>query len=384
MLPPNLIVKLKRAVIAGMAIALAITSSILFMKKSPQQEHVAAKGNGIIANSGKIAAAPNQPASASDHLASVAVIILNNGKELPLAIKVGDKYIKIPGPSSWPDGGATGSEKGRFLAGIVDTADVLRANGIKPDDTYSFVVSGTALNASNTFRVVGNHQQELARNNMDGYTEEYHSSPDEQGIWRSLIFKNIVLSYGQVPSLSDFLVAPLLSSTKNPIPNQTNTSGKAANATGTSTLIYQSPSEMAANAIQIEEATKKFREAMNNSNPAIRAQGIQNLVLYGDQQAMDQSQPGIMSDIEKGLTDQDPTVREATLGSLDLWDGTVPMQMLSQVALNDQNPELRMHALRLLVDRFEQQAVPTLQQASHDPDSRVAQKAVQLLNAYSP
>jgi hypothetical protein len=28
------------------------------------------------------------------------VIILNSGKELPLAIKVGDKYVEIPSPSS--------------------------------------------------------------------------------------------------------------------------------------------------------------------------------------------------------------------------------------------------------------------------------------------
>jgi hypothetical protein len=114
----------------------------------------------------------------------------------------------------------SGPAKGRFLADIIDTADVLKANGFKPNDTYSFVVGGTALNASNTFRVAGNNQPDLARNSAESYAEEYHTRPDQEGIWRSLKFKNIVLSYGQLPSLADFLVAPKISSTDNPMLKQ--------------------------------------------------------------------------------------------------------------------------------------------------------------------
>jgi HEAT repeat protein len=132
------------------------------------------------------------------------------------------------------------------------------------------------------------------------------------------------------------------------------------------------------------QAVQKYRDALNSSNPATRAEGIQNLILFSDPLTTDKSHPDIVTYIEKALTDNDPTVREAALRSLNLWDGDIPMQMLSRIVLNDQNPELRMHALSVLADRFDERAIPTLQQASHDPDSRVAQKASQLLEGFSP
>ncbi len=368
MISPSLVVKLKRAAIACMAIALVITSSMLFLKKSPPQDNIAALSRSTIDNRGKTTAVPGQAAPASDHLASVAVIMLNNDKDLPLAIRVGDKNIEIPGPSSWPNDGATGSEKGRFLAGIIDTADVLKANGFKPDETYSFVVGGTALNASNTFRVTGNHQTDLAQNNTGGYTEEYHSNPDEAGIWRSLKFKNIVLSYGQIPSLADFLVAPHIGPTKSAMP----------------TSNEQPPAIMGDSSIKTAEDVQKYREDLNSSYPEVRAKAIQNLMLFSNPFNKDPAHPDAGTYIEKALTDTDPTVREAALSSLDLWDGDIPMQTLSKIVLNDQDPDIRIHALGILADRFDEQAVPTLQQASHDPDSRVAQKAGQLLQAFSP
>jgi hypothetical protein len=367
MISPRLIVKLKRSAIACMAIALAITSSMLFMKTSPRQDNSATQSRSTIDKREISTATPGQTAAVNDHLASVAVIMLNNDKEMPLAIRVGDKNIEIPGPSSWPNGSATGSEKGRFLAGIIDTADVLKANGFKPDETYSFVVGGTALNASNTFRVTGNHQTDLERSNTGDYTEEYHSNPDEAGIWRSLKFKNIVLSYGQIPSLADFLVAPHISPAKTSMP----------------ALNDQSPAIMGDSSIKTAEDVQKYREDLNNPDPAIRAQSIQNLILFSDPLTTDKSHPGVAAYIEKALADNDPSVRDAALRSLDLWDGDVPMQTLSKIVLNDQSPELRMHALSLLVDRFDVQAIPTLQQASHDPDTRVAQKAGQLLDSLS-
>ena len=377
MISPSLIVKLKRAAIACMVIALAITSSMLFMKTSSQQEDSTAQSRNTIDNRGKIPTVSGQATAINDQLASVAVIVLNNGKELPLAIRAGNKNIEIPGPSSWPNDNPTGSEKGRFLAGVIDTADVLKANGFKPDETYSFVVGGTALNASNTFRVTGNHQADLARNNTGDYTEEYHSKPDEGGIWRSLKFKNIVLSYGQIPSLADFLVPAPTSSKKNSISEQ-------SNDTGTSALSYRNPEEMVADMRRAEKETQKYRDAMDSPDPALRAQAIQNMVVYGDEIPADQSHPGVATYIEKALTDNDPTVREAALRALDLWDGNIPMQMLSRVVLNDQSPDVRIHALSILVDRFNERSVPTLQQASHDPDTQVAKKASEFLQDYSP
>jgi len=373
MIAPNLTVKLKRIAIAAMAVALLITSSMLVMREPPRRDHATVTSGNIINDATTTAAAPQQAAHGSGRLASVAVIILNNGKESPVGIKVGEKYIDIPGPSSWPASSghsASGTEQGRFLAGIIDTADVLKANGFRPDDTFSFVVGGTALNASNTFQVVGNHRPDGTLSNPDGYSEEFHNRPDEGGIWRSLAFKNIVLSYGQVPSLADFLVGSHISSSRKPMLN------------GTSAQDDQQSSAMVDDTLKTEKDIQKYREALNSSDPAVRAEGIQNLMMFGDPLTSDPSQPGIATYIEKALADNDPAVRDATLRSLDMWDGDIPMQTLSKLALNDQSPEVRMRALGLLADRFDEQAVPTLQQASHDPDSRVAQKAGQLLQAY--
>ena len=81
--------------------------------------------------------------------------------------------------------------------------------------------------------------------------------------------------------------------------------------------------------------------------------------------------------------DNDPTVREAALRSLEVWDGPIPLQALSKIALSDNKPELRMHALDLLVDRFDEQALPILRQASKDPDFSVGQKANDLIAQFS-
>lgn len=366
--------KLKRVMIACMAIALVITSSMLLMKKAPQQDNITAQNRRAIDNSGKTAAVSGQAAPASDNLASVAVIMLNNDKEPPLAIRVGNKNIEIPGPSAWPKGSA---EKGRFLAGIIDTADVLRANGFKPHDTFSIVVDGTPLTAANTYRVTGNHEAGIAGDTSDTYSEEFRTLPGEEGIWRSLKFKNIVLSYGQVPSLADFLVAGPVSSSKNAMPEQTS-------GAGTSALSYRDPAAMAADMRQAENEIQKYRDAIDSPDPALRAEGIKNIVVYGNEAPVSESQPGIATYIEKALTDNDSTVREAALGALELWDGDIPMQTLSRVVLNDQSPEVRIHALNILVERFNERSVPTLQQASHDPDTQVAQKASEFLQEYSP
>jgi hypothetical protein len=374
MIAPNLTVKLKRIAIAAMAVALLITSSMLVMREPPRQDHATVTSGNIINDATTMTAAPQQAAHGRDRLASVAVIILNKGKDSPVGIKVGEKYIEIPGPSSWPPSSghdASGTEQGRFLAGIIDTADVLKANGFRPDDTFSFVVGGTALNASNTFQVVGNHRPDGTLSNADGYSEEFHNRPDEGGIWRSLAFKNIVLSYGQIPSLADFLVGSQISPTKKTMLNGTSAQGD------------QQPSAIVNDTMKTEKDIQKYREALNSSDPAVRAEGIQNLMMFGDPLTSDPSHPGIATYIEKALADNDPAVRDATLRSLDMWDGDIPMQTLSKLALNDQSPEVRMRALGLLADRFDEQAVPTLQQASHDPDSRVAQKASQLLQAYA-
>ena len=83
MISPNLIVNLRRIVIASMTIALAITSSILLMKKAPLQGDFAEINRAISGYSGNITASSKQSESDNGHVASVVVIILNNGKEFP-------------------------------------------------------------------------------------------------------------------------------------------------------------------------------------------------------------------------------------------------------------------------------------------------------------
>jgi hypothetical protein len=64
-------------------------------------------------------------------------------------------------------------------------------------------------------------------------------------------------------------------------------------------------------ASQTEEDAQKYREALNNSNPTVRAERIQHLVSYNAPLPADKSHPSVATDIEKALADKDPTVREA-------------------------------------------------------------------------
>ena len=135
--------------------------------------------------------------------------------------------------------------------------------------------------------------------------------------------------------------------------------------------------------LQAQAEHQKFREDLNNDDPKIRARGIERLLLSSDTMDTDQTTRDMVPDIEKALKDSDATVREAALRALNAWDGNIPMQPLADIVLNDQSPDLRIQAMSLLVDRYEQKSLPTLQQASHDPDSRVAERASQYLQSYS-
>ncbi|MEJ2653020.1 MAG: HEAT repeat domain-containing protein [Gammaproteobacteria bacterium] len=348
-----------------LVVAAAIILALLALprKESPPRDIAGKQPVNTIASTAQTTAAPQSPAPGADRLAGVTVVLLNNGKQFPLEIKADGKSISIPGPSSWP--GASGSEQGRFIAAIVDTADVLKANGIDPTRSFSLMVGGTALSAANTFRVTGNNQPPSAQA-TDGFSEEYLTPRGETGIWRALKFKNIVVSYGQVPSLADVLVSPPTTSSQQATPAQQQAAP---------TKVVPSRQELAASAHQ-------HVEALGSADPATRANAIRDLTLSGYQRDKDKSDPSMRSILEQGLSDNDPSVRQAALNSLEMWNGSIPFQSLSNIALNDQVPELRMHALDLLASRFDDQAVPILQQASHDPDLRVAQKAGELLKQF--
>lgn len=394
----NSIALLKRALTPFLAVSLAIALLALYESKTssrkPEQGQSAAASHYDMTGKKEpyengedpSGTSPDHASAANDHVAGVTVVILDSGKELPFEFKLGGQYIKVPGPSSWPPidkDGAAGSQKDRYLAAIIDTADVLQANGFKPDDAFSFVVGGTELNAGNTFRVKGNHQPADAKGGGD-LAVEYRTQAGEQGIWRSLKFKNIVLSHAQVPSLEDHLVLP---QTGDVAHNEAASHGTVINAE--KNLHPEAPN--AANTAQVsplEEPTpasaRKYVEALNSPDPAVRADAIQNLMMNGYREA-NVNDGNVKMDpiVAKTLTDSDPAVRAAVLDSLDGYEGNVPQGTLSHMALNDSNPALRIHALDLLVERFGEQATATLKEARHDPDPRVGRMANQLLNEFA-
>jgi len=319
----------------------------------------------------------------NQRLSDVTIVILDSGKTLPLALKLGGRYIKVPGPSSWPSTGnqeTLNTDKGRYLAAIIDSADVLQANGYQANDAFTLVVGGTELNAGNTFRIKGNHQADVAKDGSEPAVK-YHTQAGEPGIWRSLEFKNIVLSQAQVPSLEDHLVLPPSEETAF---TQSVAQGAAMSAQPALAAIPTS----AANTAQVTpledatpESTRKYVEALNSTDAAIRADAIQNLIVNGYREAVPNadSNTTMESIISKSLLDNNPNVRATTLDALDAYDGSLPQATLSHMALNDSNPGLRVQALDLLVERFGQQASATLNEARHDPDPRVSRMADQLL-----
>ena len=384
---------IKKALTPLLAISLAIALLALYENKptthtSEQRSATTAAGNTI---SGKLQSrddervrsrisANHETTAENEKISGVTIVILNTGKKLPLAFKLGGQFIKVPGPSAWPPIGHQGiadAEKDRYLAAIIDTADVLRANGFKADEAFDLVVGGIELNAGNTFRIKGNHQSILGKDDSDP-SVEYHTQAGEQGIWRSLQFKNIVLSHAQNPSLEDHLV---LSQRSEDVDELTTAHGEppalTAKPMNVTNIAQVTPLEDVT-----PESTRKNVEDLNNPDPEVRASAIQNLILDGYREANPNfdNNAKMAAIISNSLLDNNPIVRTTTLNSLDAYEGNIPQTTLSHMALNDSNPGLRIQALDLLVERFGQQASATLIEAQHDPDSRVARMADQLLS----
>jgi len=386
---------LKRAVIPGLTISLIGALAALYVKNPSYEQSPSSSQRGAsdidasqpMAVDGRNGVGADNPSlSSADRLAGITVVILNNGKDLPLGIKVGGQYILIPGPSSWSrgtDNGSATSEKNNFLAGIIDTSDVLSANGFKPDDPFSFAIGDTELNAANTFRIAGNHQAASANNDGNDYAVGYRTQAGDGGIWRTLTFKNIVLSYGQAPSLADYLVSP--GAAVNAISYTAARDDQYAAGTDKTTLTEAAGQRNLAQVTPLEEptaaSTRKDLEALDSPSPAIRADAIQNLILNGYHEANTKEADVKMGTlIDKTLQDNSPDVREATLDSLDGYDGPIPQDTLSRAALTDKNPALRIHALELLAERFGNLASPAMKEAINDPDPRVGRMAKQLLS----
>lgn len=400
----------KRAVIASLSLSLIIASLFLLAGASPPQKTAA----GPSSPGSKNAAAGHNPpplhyqrrddtastrqaTAGINPLAGITVVIFNGGRQFPLAIKVGDRYIELPGPSSWPQGADDGkpdADDARFLAAIIDTAGVLKAYGFKPDASFSFVAGGTELNAGNTYRIAGTRRVHAAGDKHEDYAVEYRTQAGEEGIWRSLRFKNIVVSHGQIPSLSDYLVTPQNLAAKNAMGGGANPHAPAASGQQEA----RASADTARGALfrnrdipqvlPLEEPTaqtnRKYLDALNSADPTVRADALQNLVING-YRGSDVKETGVNpgTALDQAAPDKSSNTADKTLDAADQLDAAPPQETLSNIALHDKSPAVRIQALDQLVERFGQQAAPTLQEAIKDPDPRVARMAGQLMSDFS-
>lgn len=333
----------------------------------------------------------NETASAYPAVAGInpppgmTVVIMNDAGQFPLAIKVGNQYIELPGPSSWPQGaddGKPGSTNGRFLAVLIDTADILKANGFRPDAPFSFVINGAEMNVNNTHRILVSESMNTAATDHPGRSGDDGTLATTGSRWRAFRFQNIVVSHGQNPSLSDYLVAP-----RNLATQDAASSSAKAQAPSASNLQYSrfAPLGYRGDVPQVaplEEPSaqnnRKYIKALNSPDPAVRADAIENLILNGYQGA-DVTQ-GTANPDTVATPDNNSTTNDKYLDSADQLDESLPQEMLSGIALHDKSPAVRVQALDQLVERFGQQAAPTLKEAMHDPDPRVARMAGALMS----
>jgi len=290
------------------------------------------------------------------HALSSITVLVNQGQALsPFGLKIGDTFLELRTPAT-ADRAAARHRSWR--AGLIDTADLLRANGYPPETPFTLVVGGKALTAGNTYRITGDHAlRHSPPVDGGGYTVSYEDMPGEQGIWRILKFKNFMLSYGYSPGLRDHLLASV-GSEQPPVPNADDDPSNLPSAT---------PSQM-----DIPVNT------MDYPDPQTRAAAIVERVTRSTQ-----AQTALMPTLIEGLRDPSGHVREVSLGMLDTLDGPVPVKTLKNVALHDNEPALRIHALDLLAAREGRGALAILKDARADPDPSVRQAVAQIIDSLS-
>lgn len=321
---------------------------------------------------------------AASHPAGITLVIMNDSEQFPLAIKVGDQYIQLPGPSSWPrdaDGGKSAATKGRFIAAIIDTADILKANGFDPDASFSFVMDDTEMDVNNTHRITaedfmnttgGGHRQ---RSGDDGMPAAGN------GAWRALKFRNVIVGNGRIPALSDYLVKP------QNLVSQNNSNKNATTAPNLRNSTF-APIDYRGDVPQVRpleepspQNNRRYINALNSPNPAVRADAIENLLLNGYQEAdADNSGDLAGTTVNEATADNHTTIDDKKVDSADHIDETLAQETLSGIALRDKSPAARIQALDQLVESFGRKASPTLKEAMHDPDPRVARTAGALMS----
>jgi len=122
-------------------------------------------------------------------------------------------------------------------------------------------------------------------------------------------------------------------------------------------------------------------QARSDPNPEVRALAVQLII-----QADDSTKAADM--ILAGMQDPDPEVRSAALAMARNAgpETTVPIDLITEIALHDDSPGLRRQALHQLVEANIPPAIAaeTLRRASHDEDQEVSNLARNLYKLIGP
>lgn len=107
------------------------------------------------------------------------------------------------------------------------------------------------------------------------------------------------------------------------------------------------------------------RDATQSPDPKARIDALKSLGQWGDEEK-------VQTTVASALGDQDGEVRDTALASVQGGGVSIPLEALTDMALEDASPKLRLHALDELVERSEPgKIVEQLKQAAEDPDPQV-------------
>jgi hypothetical protein len=221
-------------------------------------------------------------------------------------------------------------------------------------------------------------QLTLIESSLDGsignetVTVEFENLPLEEGIRRILQGKSYALTYSQTSfSRGDAALPKVVGIRVVPKGAGPNTAKRDAD----SVIVPQNRTEILG---QPNPQQEQARESLAAADTKARLAALTALM-----EGAEEKKAEALQTIVAGLKDEDADVREAALDVLENGDGPVPLEPLSEVAMNDGRPQHRMAALMLLAERNGQAALGPLKQALKDPDPGVSEMAQTLLAGVS-
>lgn len=127
-----------------------------------------------------------------------------------------------------------------------------------------------------------------------------------------------------------------------------------------------------------EDLQAVVQASLEAAEPDDRVSAIQDLVRRADELG---GGTAVVPMLEQAARDSVPMVREVALESLDQFKGNDSVFIMIQMALQDQSPDIRGHAMQIVVDRDPELAADMLTQAINDPDPDVSELARDLLGS---